>query len=190
MKPLVIRRSPWRMWGIALLGMPLGLLAIDVLTQRRMVDALRDVLFRPDDTQLLEPRDVVWAWVMLVVGIGLAFWGLKELIFPTSMVTADADGVGLKVTGPFRSPVMIPWDQVDDIGSATVEDEGDLLPVLWFRVTDPEAFPAEPWGARWMDDQTIAILAGDWDRSATTAARELTDVALASARYAVEGPPE
>ncbi len=190
MKPVVIRRSPWRMWGIALLGMPLGLLAIDVLTQRRMVNALRDILFRPDDTQLLEPRDVVWAWVMLVVGIGLAFWGLKELIFPTSVVTADADGVGVKVTGPFRPAVVISWDQIDDIGSATVDDEGDLLAVLWLRVTDPDVLPPEPWGARWMDDHTIALLATDWDRPATTAARELTDVALAAAQFAAEGPAE
>lgn len=190
MKPVVIRRSPWRMWGIALLGMPLGLLAIDVLTQRRMVNALRDALFSPNDTQLLEPRDVMWAWVMLAVGIGMAMWGLKELIVPTSVVTADADGVGLKLAGPFRPAVVIPWGEIDDIGSATVDDDGDLLSVLWIRVTDPGALPVEPWGARWMADQTIALLAADWDRTAPTAAREMTEVALAATRFAAEGPVE
>jgi hypothetical protein len=178
------------MWGIALLGMPLGLLAIDVLTQRRIVNALREALFPPNDTQLLEARDVLWAWVMLIVGIGMAIWGLKELIVPTSVVTADADGVGLKVTGPFRPAVRIPWREIDDIGSATVDDEGDLLAVLWIRVTNPEGLPEEPWGARWMDDQTIAVLATDWDRPAPKAAHDLTEVALAAARFEAEGPAE
>jgi hypothetical protein len=189
-KPIVIRRSPWRMWGIALIGMPLGLVALDVLTQRRMANALRDLLFRPEETQLLEPRDVLWGWVMLAVGLGMAVWGLKELILPTVVVAADADGVGLKVRGPARALTPIPWSVIDDIGSGSVDDEGDSLPVVWIRLVDPGLVPEEPWGARWMDDSTLAILASDWDRSATTAARELTEVALAAARFAAGGEEE
>lgn len=176
------------MWGIALMGTPLGLLAVDVLTRRRMVDALRNMLFPPTDTQLLEARDVVWAWVMLIVGLGMALWGLKELIVPTSVVAADEDGIALEVRGPFRGPVRIPWAMVDDIGSASVEDEGEALPVLWVRLTDPSPIPDEPWSARWMDDQTIALLATDWDRDPTQVAGELTDVALAAARAQDEDP--
>ena len=179
------------MWGVALLGMPLGLLALDVLTQRRVTNALRDIIFNPQDTQLFEARDVIWAWVMAIVGLGMAGWGLKELIFPTAVVTADSDGLGLKVAGPFRRPVTIPWSAVDDIGSASVEDDGDVLSVLWVRLMEPELVPPEPWGGRWMDERTIAVLATDWDRDAVTAAGQVTDVALCVAQSEVATePPE
>ncbi|MEX1043689.1 MAG: hypothetical protein WD020_03535, partial [Acidimicrobiia bacterium] len=68
MKPVVIRRSAVRMWTLALAGVPFVVLAVDVLTRRRLTDALREILFRPEDTQLFEPRDVIWAWVMLICG--------------------------------------------------------------------------------------------------------------------------
>ncbi len=187
MEEVVIRRSPWKMWGIALLGMPLGLLALDVLTQRRVTNALRDIVFNPQDTQLFEARDVIWAWLMAIVGLGMALFGLKELIFPTTVVTADRDGLGLKVAGPLRRPVAIPWSAVDDIGSASVEDDGAVLSVMWVRVMEPELLPLEPWGGRWMDERTIALLATDWDRDAVTAAGQITDVALRVNTAASEG---
>lgn len=190
MKPLVIRRSPWRMWGIALIGMPLGLLAIDVLTQQRMTKALQELLFPENAPQLLEPRDYFWAVVMLIVGLGLAIWGLKELILPAAVITADADGLGLKVRGPGRRPIVIPWTAIDDIGSGSVDDEGDTLPVLWIKLTDPYLIPAEPWSARWLSGDTLAVLGTDWDRTTTVAARELTDVALAATRFELNGEDE
>ena len=64
---VVVRRSAWRMWLTSLLTIPLVVLSVDILTQRRLTNALRDMIFKPDDTQLFEFRDVVWAWVILVV---------------------------------------------------------------------------------------------------------------------------
>lgn len=182
MQPFVVRRSAWRMWGIAIGGVPLFVIALDVLTQRRLTDVLRALLFRPDDTQLLEPRDVIWAWAMLAVGAALTLWGLKELIAPTAMVRADADGLALKINGPFRPPLRLSWDQVDDVGSGTVEDAGDELPVLWVRLMRPEDLPDDAWGGRPIDDRTLALLASDWDETPTAAARRITEVALASVR--------
>ncbi|NIP80252.1 MAG: hypothetical protein GWM90_13925, partial [Gemmatimonadetes bacterium] len=47
-------------------------------------------LFRPEDTQIFEARDVIWAWALLAVGAAVTLWGLKELIVPAAVVRADA----------------------------------------------------------------------------------------------------
>lgn len=180
MNEVVIRRSAMRMWLWALGGVPLVVIAADVLTRRRLTNALREMIFRPEDTQIFEPRDVIWAWFMLVAGLLLVGFGLKELMFPTPVLRADALGLRLKIGGPFRSGRTIGWDDVVDIGSGSVEDEGDRLPVLWVTVSRPEALPSQPWGARWISDDTVAMLASDWDRSAVRAAEEVAAVALAA----------
>ena len=87
MSEVVVRRSAWRMWLTSLVATPLIVLAVDVLTQRRITNSLRDLLFRPDDTQLFEFRDVVWAWAILLVAGGVAIWALRELIVPTKVVS-------------------------------------------------------------------------------------------------------
>lgn len=178
MKPLIIRRSAMRMWMLALAGVPLVVVAVDVLTRRRLTDALRAVLFRPDDTQIFEPRDVIWAWVMLVCGLILVVFGLKELMFPTTVVEANTLGLRLKLSGPLRPATVVPWSAVDDVGSGSVADDGDRLPVMWIRLFEPGLIPDQPWGARWIDENTVALLASDWDRTAVRAAEDVTQFAL------------
>ena len=179
---VTIRRSALRMWILALAGVPLVVIAVDVLTQRRITNTLRELVFRPDDTQIFEARDVIWAWVMLVCGVIVVGFGLKELMFPSAVVEARAEGLRLKVAGPLRRGRTIPWDAIDVIGSGSVDDEGDVLPVLWVRLYRPELLPAQPWGARWIAEDTIALLTSDWDRSAVRAAEEIADVAVGAAR--------
>lgn len=182
MSELVVRRSAWKMWRVSIIAIPFIVLAVDVLTQRRITNALRDVIFRPDDTQLFEFRDVVWAWVMLAVAGGLAIWGLRELIAPTKLIEANEAGVRLQVTAPFHRPLFVAWSEIDDIGSARVDDEGEVLPVLWFRFTSAEIGPDDPWSARWMDDTTLAMLASDWEADPIDVAEDLAEVAIAAAR--------
>lgn len=168
------------MWLWALGGVPLVVIAADVLTQRRLTNQLRELLFRPEDTQIFEPRDVIWAWVMLIVGLFLVGFGLKELMFPAAMVRADRLGLRVKVGGPFRTGRTIGWDDVEDVGSGSVDDEGDRLPVLWVKLRRPELLPEQPWGARWISEDTVAVLTSDWDRSAVRAAEQIAAVAVAS----------
>lgn len=182
MNRVVIRRSAWRMWVMSLLVTPLIVIAVDVLTQRRITNALRDLVFRPDETQLFEFRDVVWAWVILLAAGGVAIWALRELIAPTKVVEADASGVRLQVTAPFRKPLFLAWSDIEDVGSATVEDEGEVFGVLWIRIGDIEVDLAQPWSARWMDERTLALMASDWEVDSIEAARLLTDVAIASVK--------
>ncbi len=169
------------MWLTSQVATPLIELSVDVLTQRRITDSLRDLLFRPDDTQLFEFRDVVWAWAILIIAGGVAIWALRELIVPTKVVSADLSGVRLQVTPPFRKPLFVAWSDVEDIGSATVEDEGDAFPVLWIRFAEIDVGLPEPWSARWMDERTLALMGSDWDTDPIDVARLLADIAIEAA---------
>lgn len=190
MNDVVVRRSAWKMWRLSIVSIPFIVLAVDVLTQRRLTNALRDIVFRPDDTQLFEFRDVVWAWVMLAVAGGLAVWALRELIVPTKVIEAGPAGIRLQVTAPFRRPLFVAWSDIDDIGSAHVDDEGEVLPVLWLRFLAPDIGPEDPWSARWMDETTLAVLAADWESDPIEVARRLTDLAIEVARADEPGPTE
>lgn len=185
----VVRRSAWRMWTLAIAGVPLVVVAVDILTQRKLTDWLRELLFRPDDTQIFEPRDHIWAWTMLVVGLILTGWGLKELVFPTTVLRADANGLSLRIAGPTRPAVFLAWDEIDDVGEAMVDDEGTAVSVLWVKVRDPSVLPSEPWGARLVAADTLALLASDWEREPGPLAEELADIALSSVRPVTEETP-
>ncbi|MGF1665130.1 MAG: hypothetical protein ACFCVC_02545 [Acidimicrobiia bacterium] len=187
MEPFIVRRSAWRMWGVSLMGVPMVVVGLDLLTQRRLTTLLRDILFRPDDTQLPEPRETVWAVALVIVGVLVVAWGLKELLAPTKVVVADDDGLSLKVTRPFAPPLTLSWDQIEDIGSATVDDDGEHLPVLWIRTTEPGLLPTDGWGARPMDDRTMAVMAADWEVSHVAAADGISARVLAARAVAPEG---
>jgi hypothetical protein len=170
------------MWLLALAGIPLVVLGLDVLYRRRLTNFLSGLIFSPSDPQLFEPRDVIWAIVLLAIGLTLSGLGLKELLAPRPVVRADSSGLGLPLAGPFRPPVTIPWLAIDDIGAETLEDDGDLVPVMWLRLLDRSAIPPDPWAARWIDRSTLAILASDWELPAAEVAQRVADVAVASAR--------
>jgi hypothetical protein len=177
------------MWLLALAGIPLVVLGLDVLYRRRLTNFLSGLIFSPSDPQLFEPRDVIWAIVLLAIGLTLSGFGLKELLAPRPVVRADLSGLALPLGGPFRAPVTIPWSAIDDIGAETLEDDGDLIPVMWLRMVDRSVIPPDPWAARWIDRSTLAILASDWELPAAEVAQRVADVAVASARPPVPPAP-
>ncbi|HLF44515.1 MAG TPA: hypothetical protein VI980_10070, partial [Acidimicrobiia bacterium] len=63
---VVVQRSAIRMWLLAIGAIPLLIIAVDVLTNRRITNWLREILFTPADTQIYEPRDVIYAWAILL----------------------------------------------------------------------------------------------------------------------------
>jgi hypothetical protein len=175
------RRSAMKMWLLGLSGIPFVVLGADVLTRRRITGALSAAIFSASDPQLLEPRDVIWAVVLVVIGLGLSGFGLKELVSPRKVAAADAEGLRLYLSGPFRSATLIPWDGIEDIGAEMLEDDGDLVAVMWLRLNDPELIPPNPWGARWVEGN-LAILASDWDKPAAEVAEAIAEVAITTAR--------
>lgn len=177
-----VKRSAWRMWLMAIGGIPLLVISLDVLTNRKLTNQLREMLFRPDDTQIYEPRDVIWAWAMLLFGIVVVAWGLKELFFPTRVIEGRFNGLAVKLRGPFQQPDLIPWDDLKDVSTTEVEDEDVVLKLLTVEVAERRGLPAHPWGARWLDKNLLGILTQDWSVDPDQVADEIGDYAVEAVR--------
>lgn len=182
MTPLVVKRSALKMWLMAMAGIPLLVISLDVLTNRRITNWLREIIFRPEDTQIYEPRDVIFAWVMMVFAGFIVLWGLKELFVPTRIVECRYGGLALKVNGPFRPASLVPWDVIDDVSSDVVVDEGTKVPLLVVRVLERGSLPADPWGARWFGHNQLGVLAEHWTQDPEVIAGKIIDCAVDYAR--------
>lgn len=175
---VVVRRSALRMWLMAIGGIPLLIISLDVLTQRRITRWLTDLIFRPEDVQIYEPRDVIFAWAMFLFAAFLVIWGLKELFVPTKILEATDEGLQIKVSGPLRPPSLVAWDNIRDVGGADIEDEGDAIPLFVIGVFDRSDLPDNPWGARWVDERDLGILAEDWSDDPQEVAEQVADFAV------------
>ncbi len=181
-----VKRSAWKMWLMAIGGIPLLVIALDVLTNRKLTNQLREMLFRPDDTQIYEPRDVIWAWAMLLFGIVVVAWGLKELFFPTRVIEGRFNGLAVKLRGPFKQADLILWENLLDLGTAEIEDEDVTLRLLTVEVSGRGNLPDHPWGARWLDVNILGILTQDWSVDPDEVAAQLGDFAVEAVRAARE----
>ena len=181
---VTVQRSAIKMWLMAIGAIPLMVIAIDVLTNRRITNWLREMLFPPADTQIYEPRDVIYAWAILLFSGFVVIWGLKEMFAPTKVVECRDQGLALKLRGPFRSHDVIPWSNLVDVDFGAIEDEGEVLPLLRVRVLDRAGLPDHPWGARWVETRTLGILAQDWAITPKDAAARIGDYAVDAARRA------
>jgi hypothetical protein len=190
---LRINRSGLRMWLIALAGVPMVVIGVDVLLRRRIFGAFSSLIFT-GDPQLVEPRDVIWAAVLLVLGLIFIGFGLRELLIPTPVLMADAVGLHLHLGHPLSGLVTIPWEDVDDIGAEDLNDDGSMIPVMWVRMLSPERLPENPWGARWIEADTLAVMAADWEKTPRFVAEAAADIAVAAAQLgaipALEPLPE
>lgn len=181
---VVVRRSALKMWLMALGGIPLLVLSLDVLTNRRITNYLRELLFRPENTQIFEPRDVIWAWAIFFFSSFVIFWGLKELFVPTKVIECRREGLSVRLSGPFRPPTVIAWQRITDVKGVIVEDEGRKVPMLGIDVRSADDLPDNPWGARWLEETRLAILAEDWLESPELVAQQIGDYAVDRARRA------
>jgi hypothetical protein len=181
---VVVQRSAIRMWLMAIGAIPLLIIAVDVLTNRRITNWLREILFTPADTQIYEPRDVIYAWAILLFAAFLVIWGLKELFVPTRVIECRDEGLFLKLRGPFRNHDVIPWARVVDVDAGEIEDEGEILLLLRIRVLERGGLPAHPWGARWLEARLLGVLAQDWAVTPKEAAKLISDFAVDAARRA------
>ncbi|HEX6222243.1 MAG TPA: hypothetical protein VF115_14215 [Acidimicrobiia bacterium] len=175
---VVVRRSALKMWLMAMGGIPLLIISLDVLTERRITRWLTDLIFLPEDVQIYEPRDVIFAWVMFLFAAFLVLWGLRELFVPAKVVECRDEGLALRVNGPFRAPSVIPWDNIKDVGGADMDDEGDQIPLFVVGVFSRDALPDNPWGARWVSEDELGVLAEDWSDDPQAVAEKVADYAV------------
>lgn len=179
--PLVIHRSTMRTWLISLAAIPAVVVGVDILWRRRIVAWVTELVFE-SDPQTLDTRDTIWAWALVIVGAGVVIWGLKELFMPAPVLRTDAGGIHVRVRGPFRSPLTLPWHSLHDVDAGTLEDDGETMEVLVIEVKDPDLLAANPWGARPIDERTVALFTAEWDTRADVAAVTIADQAVAIAR--------
>lgn len=181
MDELRVNRSGLRMWLIALGGVPMVVIGVDVLLRRRIFGVIGSLVFT-GDPPLVEPRDVIWAVVLLILGLIFIGFGLRELLIPRPALSADAIGLHLHLGHPLSRLVTIPWSEVDDIGAEDLDDDGSVIPVMWVRVSNPGQLPANPWGARWIEPDTLAVMAADWERTPRFVAEAAAEIAVDAAR--------
>jgi hypothetical protein len=182
-EPFEVRRSTLRTWLASLLAIPFIVIGVDVLWNGRIVAWLTERIF-PDDPQLLEARDDIWAWTMIIVGGAVVVWGLKELFAPAPVVYTDDDGVHVRMRGPFRRPSLLPWILLHDIDAGTLEDDGDPIDVLIIEVKDPSLLPPNPWAGRRFDERTVALFSTEWETPADVVAERVAEQAITVARHA------
>lgn len=175
---VVVRRSAVKMWLMAIGGIPLLIISLDVLTERQITRWLTDMIFRPEDVQIFEPRDVIFAWAMLLFSLFLVLWGLRELFVPTKVVECLDEGLALRINGPFRPASVIPWSNIKDVGGADIEDEGDRVPLFVVGVFSRDDLPENPWGARWVSEEELGLLAEDWGQDPQDVAEKVADYAV------------
>lgn len=187
-KPVEVRRSGLKMWLLSLAGIPLFVLGADVLRSRRIFTFFQNLIWPNGNAELLEPREYIWAAGLIVIGLTIAVYGVAELINPRPVVSTSDEGIRVRLGHPGARSSTIPWADMIDVGSEELDDEGDPTPVLWLKVAQPARLPAHPWGARWLDSNTIALLASDWERSPTVVAEEIGRAAMAASRRPVGVP--
>jgi hypothetical protein len=170
------------MWLLSLAGIPLLVLGVDVLRSRRIIGFFQNLIWPSGNPEVLEARDYIWAVVMIVVGLIIAGYGVAELINPRPVLAATDDGLRLRIGHPAAPAATIPWAELVDVGAEELDDEGESVPVLWLKVFDPSRLPAHPWAARWLDDNTIALLASDWERPAATVADQISRASMEATR--------
>ena len=167
---------------MSLAGIPAIVVGIDFVWRQRIVGWLTERIFS-GDPQTLEARDEIWAWTLIVVGVAVVGWGLKELFAPTPVLRTDDFGVHLKIRGPFRSAVAVPWDRLDDVSAGSIRDDGEPVDVLVVEVTDPALLPLDPWAGRRYDETTLALFSAEWDQSAGAIAHAISEQALTMALH-------
>jgi len=173
-------KSARKVWLLSILGVPFLLLGADFFFEQKLFGVFRDFVYGTEDLPAFEPRDTIIAVIFIIGGAFLTLWGLKELVFPKKVLVADKEGLRIAVAGPFRPPVLVPWDVLSDVEYVVINDEGDLCPSIRLEMTQRTGLPDHPWGARWDGGNRLMIDATGWSPPAS----ELVDALVRIRRSA------
>ncbi len=192
---IVVRVKPHRTFGWAMLGLLGATILADFLVGGLLSGAatwLEDtafvawvterfgVPFTLGEIDPFEARDYLWAAAYGTFGFGLIVHGLRDLLIPRKVLVADEGGMTVHLSGWFGRPTKIPWSVIDDVRGGRLTHLDHVSEALMVTVTTSESIPEDPWGARWIDDHTLAITARHWTRTPADVAEGLTDMAIRS----------
>ena len=187
-----VTRSPVRLLTMALVAVPMILLAVDMSVTHRYFPApdttqvqvgteegesgdtvavFDDVLTR--DGQAQQRREVALALFLFVSGVGLLGWAAKDLLAPKRLIEAGEDGIRLDIVRRGDPIIEIPWEEVLEIRSGTIVDDAGEAPALLIRVAVAEILPVRPYGAV-VDGDWVKLYSEEWDRSAQDVAATLS----------------
>lgn len=184
MSELTVYRSPGRAWASAILAIPFLLVGLDLLLIPRLfpqyvrrLDVLADRMGLNRITA--QGPEEPWGLIFLIVGAGLLFWALKELVFPRPTLAIDDGGVHFSsLLGPAGGALLVPGDEILEVSPAILKEDDERIAAVAFRFAAPERLPSNPWGATWVQD-TLFIRASGWTEKPGTIARACLESAAA-----------
>lgn len=159
---MVVRRHAKGPFWIAVMGVPLLAVFYDFATGGTLLNRLAAVIY-PGDIDVFEVRDVIWSAVFVVVGVVAVTWGVWELAVPRKVLFVDEAGVLVQLRGLLHRNSRISWSQLEAVEAISYVFDGESTDGISITISDHATLPRHPWGARWLDDHTLAIDAGAWD---------------------------
>jgi hypothetical protein len=189
-KTVEFETSAWKVWLLAILGVPFLLIGADFFFEQKLIGRFRDLVYGTEELPAIEPRDQILAALFVLVGATLILWGLKELVFPKKVFSANDQGIRLAIAGPFRPPLLVPWSRVADVSYIVLDDEGDDRPSVLLEVSDRAELPDHPWGARWVGPVELLIDTVGWSPPATDIVESLWQLRQSAGVEAETGEEE
>lgn len=188
---LTVARSPARLITLAVLSVPAILLAIDMTVSYRFIrhPETRDVVVgqttdesgqqvdvtKPvlTDTGLAERRrDILLGGGLFFGGAAALGWSLRQLMRPTPFISADDDGLLVRVDGIRQPPRRYAWSEIAEVRSGVVDDDGVDTPVLSIRLVDDSELPVLPAGGV-TEGQWLHLFSTEWEMPAHQVAARL-----------------
>jgi hypothetical protein len=177
---IIVTRSPLRLLAYVLLAIPAVLLAVDMTASNRFISppdsfqtvvgstmvesgAVVDVTSTAFTNQgrAEARRDRLFAAVLLTGGVVSIGWAMRDLVRPRPLMRGDQDGLALRIDGPGMPMRAFPWEEIAEVRSGLIDEDGDILPAFSVRFHDPSRAPAEPASAV-ADPPWLHVVADDW----------------------------
>lgn len=179
-----VSRSPFLLLSLALLAVPAVVLAVDMTISYRFIDfpETRDVTVgqtTDENGQLVDMveqvytdtgraqrrRDVVFGAALFLGGASALGWSLLQLAKPGHFLSVEDDALWVNIDGPRHSKRRLAWEEIAEVRSGVIEDDGVDTPVLSIRLENPDWLIQHPSGGL-ADPPWLHLYSDDWDTPA------------------------